>query len=303
MAIIRAYKKQIIKHNENLLNEVPKIIHLYWDKSPMSWLQTLTVSTFHKQNPDWIINIYLPKQDYNGNIKYIPKYNDQDYFPLLEQMDFVNMIEVDLADYKINENLHNILRSDILRYHLLYEHGGIWSDFDVLWLKPINQMNHINLINRSNKQFGFSACLYSGFRGHYSIGVLITSKNHKFYQTLINKINSINRSPDQHKQFFDRKKNTYKHQAFGVELWKILYPDLQSLITNFHDCIGIYYKTFYPYSIFNLDELYNKDNTSVLDKDVICVHWFNGHELSKKYINEKQYDKKCSMTSILNKFI
>jgi len=84
----------------------------------MSQLQTFTVSTFHKHNPDWTINVYIPKQPYAGPSRYIPNYIGKDYFYLVEQSDYVNIVNVDLNHYKINPELHNILRSDILRYNL-----------------------------------------------------------------------------------------------------------------------------------------------------------------------------------------
>jgi len=99
---------------------------------------------------------------------------------------------------------------------------------------------------------------------------------------------------------YNKRKKEFLHQSFGVSLWSMLYPRLTNLSMRYRDCSAIRYKTFYPYSIFNLEKLYNENDISVITNDVVCVHWFNGHELSKKYINEEQYNKECSMTTILN---
>ena len=40
----------------------------------MSRLQVFTVETFHKLNPEWEIYVYVPKQAYIMNAKYIPDY-------------------------------------------------------------------------------------------------------------------------------------------------------------------------------------------------------------------------------------
>lgn len=290
-------KKRHIK--QDLLKNIPKILHLYWDRSPISCLQVLTATTFHKHNPDWEIRLYLPKQDYTGTAKYIPKYVGQDFFYMFEEMDYVNIIEVDLKEFGIREDLHNILRSDILRYNMLYKHGGVWSDFDVLWLKPLDCMNNIRHVNILN-HVGMTACLYQNIVGHYNIGILLSIKGHPFYKQLLDQIRIIQKTPNKFRSLYDIKTNKFYHQSFGVVLWKQLFPRLNNITNKYKDCLGIRYKTFYPYSIFELDKLYKKNDISVIDKDVVCVHWFNGHELSKTYINEEQYNKECSMTTILN---
>jgi hypothetical protein len=87
--------------------------------------------------------------------------------------------------------------------------------------------------------------------------------------------------------------------SFSTSLLNKKYPKLQDIINVYSDVLALKYKTFYPYSIFNLEELYLEDNLeSINDKDVLCVHWFNGHELSQGYINEG-FGRNCSMTSIL----
>lgn len=284
----------------NLLKRIPKVLHLYWDKSPMSKLQTLTPITFHAHNPNWEIRIYIPKQKYNGDVKYIPSYTGKDYFKILGNLEYIKIIEIDLNDFGIREDLHNILRSDVLRYHMLYYIGGVWSDFDVIWLKP---MEHINNISHSNtiNSVGMSVSYYKNISGHHSIGVLISCKKHLFYRHLIDIVKNIQTSPEKQKYTtYNIKGKQFYHQSFGVVLWNKLYPKLSDILGIYKDCLGIKYKTFYPYSIFDLDKLYNSNDISVLDNHTMCVHWFNGHPLSKEYINKKNYKHECAMTYIIN---
>ena len=264
--------------------DIPKILHLYWDGSPMSKLQTLTPITFHKQNPDWKINLYIPKQKYTGDDKYVPVYTGKDYF---EKLSYVNIIEFDLKDYGIREDLHDILRSDIFRYQILYEQGGMWSDFDVLWLKPISHIKDVDHVNNI-KKFGFNVCFFDDIILHHNIGILLSIKNHPFYKNLINQT-AIECS----------KNKKLSHQIFGVDLWHNLYPSLSKLLKKYDDCLGIKYKTFYPYSIFALNKLYKNNDISVIDDNTICIHWFNGHSLTKEYINNGCIQE-CAMTYFLN---
>ena len=63
--------------------------------------------------------------NHTGASSFIPNYTGKNYFHLVEQSDYVNIVNVDLNEYGIDPGLHNILRSDILRYHLLYSQGGV----------------------------------------------------------------------------------------------------------------------------------------------------------------------------------
>jgi hypothetical protein len=293
-------QQRILNNEAGLLQRIPKVLHLYWDRSPMSKLQTLTPITFHNQNPDWNINIYVPRQKYDGNDRFIPNYTGVDYFKVLEKLTYIKIIEVNLDNFGIRQDLHNILRSDIFRYHLLYEIGGVWSDFDVIWLKPMEHINNIETVNTIDT-IGITVSLYEDISGHHSIGVLLASQKHLFYKELVDLVTYIQKKPElQHKTIYNLKAQQFYHQSFGVVLWNKLYPTLYNILNKYKDCLGIKYKSFYPYSVFALDQLYSKNNISVLDKDTICVHWFNGHPLSKEYINKKNYNQECAMTYIIN---
>ena len=271
------------------MDRIPKELHLYWNRSKMSRLQTFTISTFHKLNPDWNINVYMPKQKYSGRAKYIPDYTGEDYFHLIREMDYVNIKVVDLDDYEIRHDLHDILRSDILRYHILYEVGGVWSDFDIIWLKPIEHFCNIEYhgdipINDVNAVVSF---IYGTYGGH-SIGVLIHCKNDPYVLSLINLTKQV--------------KPPYKHEVFGSVMLSANYPTLDSL-SCFENIIGARFETYYPYNIHppkpTIQKLYLDNDLSCINNNVMCVHWYNGHRLSKQYINGDGFNKDCSMSTIL----
>jgi len=253
-----------------------------------------TVETFHELNPEWQIYVHVPIQDYKLNAKYIPDYKGVDYFPLISSMDFINIMPVNIYKYGINEDLHNILRSDIFRYHILYDEGGMWADFDIIWLKPMSHMNNINYVGKiPMKEVGATAHFYNTIDGHYGIGILFTVQHHSFYTLLIDKtVEVMNRNINADK---------YNHQAFGSVMWLELYTTLSDVIASHPDMVGVPYETFAPYGIYDLDRLYNKTDLSVINNNVIGLHWFNGHQLSKDYINNGLFNKnfQCSMTSIL----
>ena len=271
------------------MNNIPKILHLYWDRSSMSMLQTFTVESFHKLNPDWEINVYVSKQDYVGNAKYIPDYIGKDYFYLIEQMDYVNIEIVDIDNYNINNDLHGILRSDILRYHKLYEIGGVWTDFDIVWLKPMEHFRNIEYYGDVNiRDVNTVVSFIYGTYGGHSIGVLIHCKNDPYLMSLI--------------EFTKKIKPPYSHEIFGGSMLNVNYPTLESM-SKFKNVIGARFETYYPYNIHppksTIQKLYLDNDLSCINNNVICLHWYNGHVLSKHYVNNDGFNTNCSMTTIL----
>jgi len=267
------------------MNKIPKKLHLYWDKSPMSRLQVKTLDTFMKLNTDWQVYVYVPKERYIGNDSYVPDYTGEDYFWMVSHNPYIKLITVDLEDYGIKDDLHDILRSDILRYHLLYNEGGVWSDFDVVWLKPMSYLSEI----AGRDDFGGTICTFMG--AFYNISILVSAPQHPFYKLLIDECNTI-------QDTFEGKPD---HQEYGTAMWNRMFPDLtgESLLKDYPDLVNLEYATFFPYSIYNMPALYNRIDFSVLNDKVMCVHWFNGHELSKQYVNNNGLDRKCSMTGIV----
>ena len=106
--------------NENIIdnclkedmNFIPKIIHQIWigpKKRPDIWMDTFKID-YIKKNPDY---------------KYI-LWNEENIDPLFE-------------DFPIYKQVYNLERSyngksDILRYLILYVHGGIYVDADSVWV-------------------------------------------------------------------------------------------------------------------------------------------------------------------------
>jgi hypothetical protein len=273
------------------MERIPKELHLYWDGSNMSRLQSLTVESFHKLNPDWDINIYMPHTKYTGDMRFdfIPDYIGPDYFHKIAAQDYVNVFTIDLNDYGIQEDLPDILRSDIFRYHVLYHVGGVWSDFDVLWLRPMDHFHNIEYyggvpINKVNAVVSF----YGGTCGGHSIGIMIHAKGDSYVKSLI--------------QFSKEVLPPFSHEVFGGSMLNQHYPTLESIPHK--NVIGVKFETYYPYNIHppnpTIQELYENNNIRCLqDNNVMCLHWYNGHSMSKGYVNGNGFERDCSMTTVL----
>ena len=161
----------------------------------------------------------------------------------------------------------------------------MWSDFDVIWLKP---MDHLSKITERS-DFGATICPLKKI--HHNISILVSVPQHPLYKFVIDKCNSIQASL----------KSKPDHQEFGTVMWNRIFPDLSgaSILEDYLDVVCLEYFTFFPYSIYKMDGLYHRTDLSVLNDKVMCVHWFNGHELSKQYVNGNGFNRGCSMTKLI----
>jgi hypothetical protein len=268
----------------------PKILHLYWDGSPMSKLQVLTVVSFHRYNPDWKIIVYMPSKKYAGRVQFIPDYTGQDYFAEILKLDYVTIQHIFLAESGIKDTLHDIIRSDIFRYKILYEFGGVWSDFDVLWLKPMELLSSIEVFRNKEYESNAFVCYKNNVTGHHSIGILGCTPRHPMYNQLIQASEELQSTAEV---------SELKHQSFGVDLWNTLFPTLYSLIKEYPDVAGIPYRIFYPYDYKHLHALFYNKDLKPIKHDTIAVHWFNGHKVTKEFLNTESRHK-SSIHLLLN---
>lgn len=260
----------------------------------MSWLQSRTVTTFHDLNPDWEITVFVPAAKSGSAVKYIPDYLGFDHFPAVKELPYVKIVTVDLAEYGIGEHLPDILRSDILRYQLLYRNGGVWSDFDVVWIKPMSEFGQVQGLGGALATAGATVCLSQNTTGWHNIGVMMSLPGHPLYAELIKICQErSDRSADG---------RALDHQEFGVTLLNGLYPTLGEVQQRYPDVVGVPYDIFYPYPVFNLEALWLETKLESLHDQVMCVHWFNGHPLSKDFVNGRGREG-ASMSVILNRHV
>lgn len=271
------------------MKNIPKICYMYWGGSgPMAEIMVFTILSFHKYNPDWEIIIYRTKQKNEelGVNTYVSVYEGKDYFYLIERLSYVQIRTIDVAEFGINNDAHSILGSDIFRMNILYHKGGVYSDLDVIWLKPMNDFVNIECIGDPN-DFESTVSLNDYTSGFHTASNIIAEKGSQFILSLI----------EEQKRVIP----PYSHMAFSTSMMNIMYPDLYSIIEKYPRVLALKYITFYPYSTRNLGPLFLENDLSPIDsKDVMCIHWFNGNKTSVDYINEG-FGRHCSMTSILKK--
>ncbi len=123
---------------------LPKNIYFYWGNKTISFFRYMSLYSFKKFNPDWNVilikrkNPIIPK-DYGGE--------ERPDFLYFEGEDCSNLVDnLDIKIKYLEEEYPEIAElnfsetqiSDLLLFKILGEKGGIVSDTDILYYKPID---------------------------------------------------------------------------------------------------------------------------------------------------------------------
>jgi hypothetical protein len=229
-------------------------------------------------NPDWQIKVYnflFPSEP-----SYAPKYvhySGEDWFPQVRNMDFVEVTDLIMPEH----NIHSILISDIWRREILFNNGGVYSDFDVIWLKPISHLENIAFVGDFEKATSIVS-YYELTKEFHNVSILISEKESPFDELIIKEQKNV-------KTFHD-------DQAFGTTLLNTTFPEYENIP---FPVLGVPYDTFYPYATNNLQQLFIENDLTPITNNTLAVHWFNGNPLSKDFINNN-LKHSCSINTIIN---
>ena len=284
------------------MNKIPKKIFFYWGGEQLSWMRYMTLYSFRKMNPDWDIILYT-SSDYNEKQIWTGK-AEQDYFSYTKNDTYFSKLEelniiikpVIFPDSHNDfvKNMNPVYRSDIFRYYKLYEEGGFYSDMDVLFFRPMNDLYDDLVKNDSDTLFFQETNLTS-------IGFLGSSINNDFYKRLFDNIKGVNQ---------------VGYQAFGIVYINSLYnsnparPTVIQKIKQIHPHLKVYnlpMYTVYKYGSSVTEGMYNKNfNISDWHEKSIGYHWYGGNPKSQEYnniLNENNYEQYNTAFSSLVKYI
>jgi len=123
--------------------KLPKDIYFYWGNKTMSFFRYLSLYSFKKLNPDWNVTLIVRKNPIIQKVYWEEKpdflyFKGEDCFNLVYNLNInIKYIEEEypeIAELNVSEN-HV---SDIILWKILSEKGGIVSDTDILYCKPID---------------------------------------------------------------------------------------------------------------------------------------------------------------------
>ena len=269
----------------NIVEDLPNIAFTFWEGKEFSYLHLLTVQSLAHYNPDLTILIYSSEVEtdihstWTTNEHGVAITNNLSNISLLRSIKNVQFVKVNMDAYFPGlSTMSCIHKSDILRIMKLKEHGGIWFDFDILFFRPITP----SLLRLRRHDIGIFK-----YEEHIAIGFIFSHPNNPIFKYLTTAIAIL----------LDRN-SASEYQSIGSRLWDRLMalPIIQSHIQLLPNYIC------YSYTASQVHSLYysNKDITL---QDTIGIHWYNGSPLTKRYINQTNFQNLSPDHCVMDKYV
>ena len=282
------------------LEKIPKVMNFYWGfNSKLTYLNLLTLISFRKFNPDWVIVLYRPKQSSKFVLSdkiddFHIEYNGKDYSSELANIDNLKVMDFDFPQIGVSSEIAEVYKSDFLRWHLLSTHGGGWSDMDILYIKPLSELiSDGRMINGDESEID-TAIIFQDL-GYHPIGFYLSSPNNLFFAKI-----------------FEESKDSFSetdYQSVGAHLLNRIYPNIDAIrsILPMLNIVDLKAKTVYPYLPNEINKIFSNSfferirfKRNITD-DTIGIHWYNGSNISKQYMIDYENDK--SFKGMIGKFI
>lgn len=119
-------------------------LNLYWGDQPLSWLRSLTVTSFLKFNPEWKVKVWT------GKAEAIPDWHTTEDIDRYIGHDWREELSVEWAECAYNGMTEN-LNADLCRWKVLSE-GGIFADFDIIFMQPMDA--YLEVLSKPSLTFG-----------------------------------------------------------------------------------------------------------------------------------------------------
>lgn len=256
------------------LGFVPKKAHFYWGSECTSFLRYLSIASFQLLNPDWEIYLYVPTTLYRGESGWTTPevyegsaYQGRDYSRQLFNLPGLHICEVDFADFPEISQAPEIYKSDFFRWHILDQEGGVYSDTDIVFNRPIREAP---FNSRENHDTQVGICLHD--EGHI-IGFFLSAPGNPFFRSI---------QKEARNGF-----NAAKYQSMGSHLLNRIYPTATA-ISAAHpgmQFINLPMELVYPLDHRKIEIIHKKPAPANLPAGMIGLHWYGGAPLSQRYNN------------------
>jgi hypothetical protein len=244
---------------------VPKKFHIFWSGGSLPYLRYLTVKTFKELNPSWEINLWTSQFKSKvrtwdtHELNYAEKWEDwtDRLYKLCD-----NIYSVDFENLGVRNIIAEVHKSDLLRCWILKEIGGVYSDTDIFYFRPITDL----LVNKlKNKDIDTFVCICH--YGH-SNGLWMGVKGSKFFSLMFEEAKKIDPS---------------RYQSNGPELCNRIFRTIES-INKISPAVNIGMEAVYYYNGQHVDVIYSETRL-IFDKNSIGIHWYAGHPFSGAFLN------------------
>lgn len=235
------------------LPRIPKILHVYWGYEILPYMHYATVSSFIRHNPDWDVWLWRPQEKTTNKTwsgsehKYAVTCSD--YLPVLEMLvDEINTFDFNQFNPLVVSDVH---RSDYIRFYALSTFGGVWSDMDIIYFNPIDNLE-VNVPDNAHK----STYVCISHYGH-SNGFFMSTEGSEFFIAM---------------KYMSRKEfNPSVYQSNGVNACNTWFPTVAS-IDKVSSCANI-----------GMDAVYAHDAQHIGDFFTNCKPKFTEYSIGAHY--------------------
>jgi len=215
------------------MRNIPKVAYFYWGGKVLPYLRYMSLYSFKKYNPEWTIKLYVPIKltihtSWN-TCENKEELNTKDYIDKLSDIKGIDIIPFDMESIGYSNDLPEVIKSDIVRLYVLHTYGGLWSDSDILFFKPIN---HVFKDDDSLAYFCYrrggptQEGIESNGPEYHSIGFLMGAKDNPYFQLLYEKVKdylNVNEYQSAGSPFYKDVININSSQIYNIPI-DVVYP-------------------------------------------------------------------------------
>lgn len=238
----------------------------FWSGSEFSLMNFISILSFARHHNDVEVVIYTLDEPLEISKKWLtPEHNlsiDSQLICDLNTLSIEKNIRIEPLSRKVARKISSTVQfSDYVRILKLYEHGGIWFDADILFRACLPDY----FFNFSNQ------VLLTTYENTIPTGLLGACPKSELMYELLNLANKV----------IDSNIFADEYQSLGPDLWRDFF--IEKTLFNSGYVKNFPSKLIYPYPWNGMDKFYY--GKQYIDDEVCGVHWFNGAEISKRFIN------------------
>jgi hypothetical protein len=244
-------------------------------------------------NPDMDIIVYTSNSSKDNLVQWKTKDHTEKITRMKNMQDVadvspkVKIISIDFgADLGLDNDMSPVYKADFIRIYKMHEHGGIWFDFDILFIKPIPCFFF------ESDDTDLFCFLWADSKTKYATfttGFTASIPKLPFFRELLKKALQALKSP-----------TSTDYMKIGPDLWKQTFLDMK--LFNNRRLKRVSNQTVYPYDWLQITEFVTTNIDRVSD-DTFCIHWFNGNNEIRKVENEIDIENIDKTKSTLHKYL
>mgnify|MGYP001248558865 CR=1 FL=1 len=260
----------------------------------MSYMRYMTLYSFCFFNPSWKIhfikNNNKSKRNLIGTMEKQDKteYCGSDYSYLINKLN-INVISfensmIDLPTTVV-DTMSDVHIKDILNWKLLYDNGGVVSDMDILFIKPITDEIFDDV------DVGLVCFDNYPKKDYIPVSFMFGANRNSFFKNVYH--NAINN----YKADIYESCGTLCIKEKNINEIRNNYPDLN--VQRLNDSI-VFPFIDYPW-VDGIEILYNGDYSHLISVNSIGIHWYGGAPLSQHFnniINDETIDSVNNTMSV-----